>query len=293
MTQIHFIINPIAGSGKHKINQAFLQAFFDKDSYEIAVKFSVHKNHTTQLTEESIKENANIIVACGGDGTVNNVASCIIGKPIMLGIIPLGSGNGLASNLKIPKNIKKAIEIIKKQDAKKIDVGCLNNQYFFSNTGVGFDAYVIKHYEESNNRKLFSYVKAVLKSFKYINKNQKVSVKINAEVFNVKPFMIFISNSNELGYNVSLTPKASLEDGLIDVIIVSELNIFKIILFSFLMLFKSHHLLNDVKSFQTKNIILSRKDHHYFNMQIDGEYRLIKSNEIQISILEKKLHIIC
>jgi diacylglycerol kinase (ATP) len=293
LIQIHFIINPIAGSGNHKINLEFLQPFFDKNSYEIAVKFSVHKNHTTQLTQESIKENASIIVACGGDGTVNEVASCIIGKPIILGIIPLGSGNGLASNLKIPKNIKKAIDIIKKQEVKKIDVGRLNNRYFFSNTGVGFDAYVIKHYEESNNRKLFSYVKAVFKSFKYINETRKVDVKINDEDFNVKPFMIFISNSNELGYKVSLTPKASLEDGLLDVIIVSELNAIKIILFSFLMLFKRHHLLKDVKSFQTKSITLSRKDYNYFKMQIDGEYSLIESNEIQISILEKRLNIIC
>jgi YegS/Rv2252/BmrU family lipid kinase len=293
LTHIHFIINPIAGSGNHKINQKFLQGFFDKDSYVIAVKFSVYKNHTTELTQESIKENAHIIVACGGDGTVNEVASCIIGTPIMLGIIPLGSGNGLASNLKIPKNIKKAIEIIKTQEVKKIDVGCLNDRYFFSNTGVGFDAYVIKHYEESNNRKLFSYVKAVIKSFKNINDTRKVDVQINGESFKVKPFMIFISNSNELGYNVSLTPKASLEDGLLDVMIVSRLNAFKIILFSILMIFKRHQLLNEVKSFQTKSMILSRKDFNLFKMQIDGEYRLIESNEINLSILEKSLNIIC
>lgn len=293
MTRIHFIINPIAGSGNHKINQEFLQRFFDNSSYEIAVKFSVHKNHTTELTQESIKEKADIIVACGGDGTVNEVASCIIGTPILLGIIPLGSGNGLASNLKIPKNIKKSIEILKKSEFKKIDVGCLNDRYFFSNTGVGFDAYVIKHYEESNNRKLFSYVKAVFKSFKYMNDTRKVDVISNNENFKVKPFMIFISNSNELGYKVSLTPKASLEDGLLDVMIVSRLNAFKILLFSFLMIFKRHHLIKEVKSFQTKNMVLSRKDFDHFKMQVDGEYRLIESNEINISILEKRLSIIC
>jgi len=293
LTRIHFIINPIAGSGNHKINQEFLQRFFDNSSYEIAVKFSVHKNHTTELTQESIKEKADIIVACGGDGTVNEVASCIIGTPILLGIIPLGSGNGLASNLKIPKNIKKSIEILKKSEFKKIDVGCLNDRYFFSNTGVGFDAYVIKHYEESNNRKLFSYVKAVFKSFKYMNDTRKVDVISNNENFKVKPFMIFISNSNELGYKVSLTPKASLEDGLLDVMIVSRLNAFKILLFSFLMIFKRHHLIKEVKSFQTKNMVLSRKDFDHFKMQVDGEYRLIESNEINISILEKRLSIIC
>ena len=103
--------------------------------------------------------------------------------------------------------------------------------------------------------------------------------------------MVFISNSNELGYKVSLTPKASLEDGLLDIIIVSRLNPFKIVLFSFLMLFKRHHLIREVKSFQTKSMVLSRKDFSQFKMQIDGEYRLIESNTINISISEKALNV--
>ncbi|MFH6768259.1 YegS/Rv2252/BmrU family lipid kinase [Gaetbulibacter aquiaggeris] len=291
MIQIHFIINPIAGSGNHNISKKMLQAFFDHNEYEITVKFSVYKNHTTKLTLESIEQKAQIIVACGGDGTINEVASCILGSPIILGIIPLGSGNGLASNLKIPKKIHKAIAIIKRQDVKKIDAGSLNDRFFFSNTGVGFDAHVIKHYEESNNRKLFSYVTAVFKSLKNINDTRELEVNINDQTFKVKPFMVFISNSNELGYKISLTPKASLEDGLLDIIIVSKLNPFKIILFSFLMLFKRHHLIQEVKSFQTKNMTLSRKDFNHFKMQIDGEYRLIESNTINISISEKAINV--
>lgn len=291
MIQIHFIINPIAGSGNHNISKKMLQTFFDHNEYEITVKFSVYKNHTTELTLESIEQKAQIIVACGGDGTINEVASCILGSPIILGIIPLGSGNGLASNLKIPKKIHKAIAIIKRQEIKKIDAGSLNDRFFFSNTGVGFDAHVIKHYEESNNRKLFSYVTAVFKSLKNINDTRELEVNINEEIFKVKPFMVFISNSNELGYNVSLTPKASLVDGLLDIIIVSRLNIFKIILFCFLMLFKRHHLIQEVKSFQTKNMTLSQKYFNHFKMQIDGEYRLIESNTINISIAEKKLNV--
>ena len=167
----------------------------------------------------------------------------------------------------------------------------LNNKFFFSNTGVGFDAHVIKHYEESNNRKLFSYVSAVFKSFKNINDTRELEVQINDQTFKVKPFMVFISNSNELGYKVSLTPKASLEDGLLDIIIVSRLNPFKIILFSFLMLFKRHHLIQEVKSFQTKKMTLYRKDFNHFKMQIDGEYHLIESNTINISISEKVLNV--
>ena len=292
MTNIHFIINPIAGSGNHKINQTFLEGFFNKDEYYITTKYSTYKTHTSELTKISIKEKADIIVACGGDGTINEVASCIIGTPILLGIIPLGSGNGLASNLKIPKNLNKAIRIIKSRNVRVIDIGRLNEKYFFSNTGVGFDAYVIKNYEESNNRKLISYIKAFFKSFKNINDTRLIEVTINEETFNVKPFMIFISNSNELGYKVSLTPKASLEDGLLDILIVPKINAFKIVLFSLLMIIKKHHLIKEVKSIQTKQLVLHRKDFNHFKMQIDGEYQFIESNKINISITEKSLKVI-
>jgi diacylglycerol kinase (ATP) len=292
VTNIHFIINPIAGSGNHKIDQTFLESFFNKDEYYITTKYSTYKTHTRELTKISIKEKADIIVACGGDGTINEVASCIIGTPILLGIIPLGSGNGLASNLKIPKNLNKAISIIKSRNVRIIDIGRLNEKYFFSNTGVGFDAYVIKNYEESNNRKLISYIKAFFKSFKNINDTLLIEVTMNEETFDVKPFMIFISNSNELGYKVSLTPKASLEDGLLDILIVPKINAFKIVLFSLLMIIKKHHLIKEVKSIQTKQLVLHRKNFNHFKMQIDGEYQFIESNKIKISIAEKRLRVI-
>ncbi|MGC1633723.1 MAG: acylglycerol kinase family protein, partial [Gelidibacter sp.] len=134
MKNIHFIVNPAAGSGNHLITQEFLENFFEKEGYAITIKNSDYKKHAQALTQSSITEGADIIVACGGDGTVNEVASCLVSTNITLGIIPLGSGNGLASNLKIPKTIESAIALIKTKSVKKIDVGLINEHYFFSNT---------------------------------------------------------------------------------------------------------------------------------------------------------------
>lgn len=292
MIHIHFIVNPIAGSGDNKINIKFLQRYFSNDKYVLVIKHSVYKKHAIELTQESIKEKANIIVACGGDGTINEIASCIIGTPIILGVVPLGSGNGLASNLKISKNIHKAIALIKKQKVKKIDVGCLNDNYFFSNTGLGFDALVIKNYEESNNRKLLSYVIGTFKSLREISYDKEFNIAINNKSLDLKPFMIFISNSKILGYNVSLTPKASLQDGLLDILIVSKLNNFKVMLFCLLMIFRKHHLLKEVKSYQTKNMVILQKDSSFYDMQIDGEHKTIDGPKIEISIKEQVLNII-
>ncbi|HEX9601926.1 MAG TPA: diacylglycerol kinase family protein, partial [Mariniflexile sp.] len=208
MRHIHFILNPIAGSGNNSLDLALLNKHFNTKDFTIAVKPTSYKKHAVKLTQDSIAENADVIVACGGDGTINEVASCLVNSSIILGIIPIGSGNGLASNLNIPKNLDKALALIKKQTVKKIDVGQLNSHYFFSNTGIGFDAQVIKHYEAANKRTLSSYVKATLKSLRKSNKLIEVETTLNGDIVKQKPFLIFISNSNQMGYNVSLTPKA-------------------------------------------------------------------------------------
>ncbi len=292
MKNIHFIINPIAGSGKHNITVDFLKQKFTEDEYLIKVKYSKQKKHAIELTMESIKENAHIVVACGGDGTINEVASCLIKTPVILGIIPVGSGNGLASNLNIPKNIDQAISLIKNNSVSKIDVGSLNDRYFFSNTGVGFDADVIKNYEALKGRTLFNYVRACLKSFLNLNKNSIDEICIDDGQTIKNPFMIFISNSNELGYNISLTPKASLQDGLLDVMVVARISKLKILLFGLLVLFKKHHLLSDVNSFQTKNIKLYKKHDQGTGYQLDGEFYSGDEGVISISICEKSINVI-
>ena len=293
MIHIHFILNPIAGKGNNELDLALLNKHFDKEFYHYIIKPTCYKKHAIALTQESLAQKADIIVACGGDGTINEVASCLVNSTIPLGIIPIGSGNGLASNLNIPKNIDKALELIKIKHTRLIDVGRLNHNYFFSNTGIGFDAQVIKHYEASNERTISSYIKATVISLKKVNnKIADVETTINDKTMQHKPFLIFISNTNEMGYNVSLTPKALLDDGKLDVLIVPKLSFFKIVLFTLLMLIKRHNILKEVQIFQTKNIKISNKK-TIFQIQIDGEFSIIKNRNIDISILERALTVIC
>lgn len=292
MKHIHFILNPIAGKGNNNLDTNLISKHFNKSDYKIVIKATCYKKHAIKLTQESIDEKADVIVACGGDGTINEVASCLVNTSIVLGILPIGSGNGLASNLNIPKNIEKALEIIKKHTIKKIDVGKLNNHYFFSNTGIGFDAQVIKYYEASNERTLGSYIKATIKSLKKINKLSEVETTLNGKTIQHKPFLIFISNSNQMGYNVSLTPKASLVDGKLDILIVPKLSAFKIALFTILMLFKKHDILKEVEMYQIKNLKITQKNKPLFQIQIDGEFLIIKNQIIDILMLEKAINVI-
>ena len=292
MIRIHFIVNPIAGHGRSSLTETLLEPYFVRGVHQLTVKHSEYKRHASQLTRESISEKANIIVACGGDGTINEVASCLIGSTIPLGIIPIGSGNGLASNLRIPKQLRKALEIIKNQWTVKIDVGKINDRHFFSNMGIGFDASVIKHYESSQKRTLSGYVRACLISLRDMGQNQKLSVSINDLNHFVDPFIILISNSNEMGYNLSLTPKASLQDGLLDVLIVSKIGRMKMLWLGVLIILRKVYWLKEAKSFQTKQLQLSRNDKNYFESQIDGELQEIDKGNLNISIQEKSLSVL-
>ena len=292
MTTIHFIINPIAGKGNHKLTKVFLENYFEPSCFTISVKETGYKKHAAQLAKTAIKEGANIIVACGGDGTINEVATALVGTEIKLGIIPIGSGNGLASNLNISKNNREAIMAIKAAKTTKIDVGSVNGTYFFSNTGFGFDADVIKNYEASERRTLACYIKASLTSFKNYSKKKDLIIKINGTTEIINPFLIFISNSNELGYKLSLTPKASLQDGLLDVVLVPKIGKLKMLLFGICMLIKRPQLLQCVRCFRTNSLSLFRTQGTFFQSQIDGELVTIKESSVSVTIKNKALSVI-
>ncbi|MCF8715701.1 diacylglycerol kinase family lipid kinase [Joostella atrarenae] len=294
MKSIHFIINPIAGKGNNCISENLLRAYFPMDMYDIKIKYTSFKKEAIELTKASVEERATIIVACGGDGTVNEVASILVNTDVILGIIPIGSGNGLASNIKIPRDIEKALTVIKNQITTKIDVGCCNGMYFFSNTGFGFDAKVVRSYEESKKRNLKSYLKACFRTFIKCNNNNEASMEVIIDdiKYYKEPLLIFISNSNELGYNFSLTPKACLQDGLLDVLIVPKMHKVKLLLFGVLMLFKKHIYLKDVMHYQTKKLDLISVKGNFFDSQIDGEYKPLLESSVSIKLLQNSLTII-
>ncbi|MWW26021.1 diacylglycerol/lipid kinase family protein [Algibacter lectus] len=292
MIDIHFIVNPIAGSGDHSFSEPFLQDYFEADRYNITIKSSGYKGHAIDLTKESINQQADIIVACGGDGTINEVASTLVGTTIPLGIVPIGSGNGLACHLNIPLNLKKALYIIKNNKRTAIDVGSVNKRYFFSNTGFAFTANVIENYEASQTRTLLCYIKACLKSFQDYSKKEKTVISIDDNIEIVNPFLIFISNSNVMGYKMSLTPKASLTDGLLDVVLVPRISRLRMLVFGFCMLIRKPELLKEVKCYQTSKLTLLRKKGTSFESQIDGEISKIDAKKLSISVERESLNIL-
>lgn len=292
MKRIYFIVNPISGKGKHQIDEVLLQNYFSSDCYEIHVLRSKAKKEAIKLAKQAIADKADIIVACGGDGTIHEVAAQLIGTEIAFGIIPVGSGNGLASNLSIPKNLEEAINLIKRNELQRMDVGRVNGRYFFSNMGFGIDATIIKNYEKSGKRKLGAYVKAALHSAKqYRAKPMRISYGEHSKIVN--PLLLFISNSNEMGYYMSLTPKASLKDGLLDFLIVPKINILKQLYFGFLVVIRQSHKFKNAQYLQLNSMQVEILNTQSNTLQLDGEYYKFDTHQFEIKVLPRALHVIC
>ncbi|WP_163399748.1 diacylglycerol/lipid kinase family protein [Flavobacterium fluviatile] len=291
MTHIHFIINPISGSGKHNLSASYIGNQFPKEKYHVQVDYTKQKKHAFELTKKAIVKNPDYIIACGGDGTINEVASCLVGTSIKLGIIPVGSGNGLASNLKIPRDFDKAIAVIKKGHSTLIDVGQLNHKYFFSNMGIGIDALIIKKYERAGKRTLPAYIKASISAGLQF-KSQKTLISFNNQTIETTPLMLFISNSNEMGYNMSLTPKASLHDGLLDMIVIPEISFFEKAILGYNVLKNSIEKFKKSKHYMVKEIQIEMPSKIFIDAQIDGEQHNLKTNKLKVNILPASLQVL-
>ena len=291
-TSIHFIINPISGKGKNKLDSQVISSVLNNNDFHVVIKTTKYANNAAALTKTSILEGANAIIACGGDGTVNEVASQLVDSPILLGIIRLGSGNGLASHLGISHSINEALEVIKQYNNTKIDVGTVNEHFFFSNMSLGIGARIINHYTGFKKRQIVSYLRASFKALLYKSPSQIVDLEIDNFKKTLDPLVLFVSNSNEMGYNLSFTPKASLQDGKLDVVFTEQLSFVEKILFASQLIFNKHKRYNKANYFLTDNIKVTNKKQKEFLTQLDGESIIIKSKELNISIKKGALNVL-
>lgn len=291
MVYIHFIVNPISGNGKHNLTASLLRNYFPKSQFNIDVYYTKYKQHAIALTKYAATKNPDVIVACGGDGTINEVASCLVGTPIKLGIVPVGSGNGLASNLNIPKDLEKSLEIIRKGHSNVIDVGQINNKYFFSNMGIGIDAMIIKKYEQSGKRTLSAYVKAALSS-SFNFKTTKTTMTFNNQILNLNPFILFVSNSNEMGYKMTLTPNASLSDGWLDFVVVPEISTLDKLKLGYAVVKNKIDYFKKAQHDLIQNLKIEMPDKIFTDAQIDGEHHNLKTNIIEVSMIQKALNVL-
>ena len=286
--KIVFIINPISGIfSKDKVVQA-IEAYLDRNQFEYAIEFTEGPGHAVDICKRKVAEGVDVIVAVGGDGSVNEIAKTLTDKKVILGIIPAGSGNGLAHYLKIPLSYKKAIEIINRSKILKIDTGSINNEFFVSIAGIGFDGIVAREYAKNKRRGFLTYLKVVTEE--YVNyRPRKYTIEINGEVLKRRALFISFANSDQFGYGASIAPSASADDGLLDVIIMKKPLMVEIPLLASLLYWKKIDLSRQFEIIKAKELVVKTRRKRWVNL--DGEPLKMKK-KLHVKIHPQSLNII-
>jgi YegS/Rv2252/BmrU family lipid kinase len=286
--KILFIVNPVSGMHRRVKLAEAIKKHINTKNFIPEVKETAYAGHAVELSREAVSQGTDVVVAVGGDGTINEVASQIIGSDTVLGIIPQGSGNGLARHLGIPRTIQGAMRLINRQHVTEIDTATINGVPFVSIAGIGFDALVAKLFAKGERRGFFSYAHLISTNFLYY-KPKKCKLEFeDGTTFKTRALFISFANSNQFGYNTAIAPNALLRDGKLDVIVVQKPGIFELPLIANLLLLRAIDKSRYVKSFRSGHFWVYRKNNRVVN--IDGEVKKIdKKLEIKVHPLSLKV----
>lgn len=286
--QIVFIMNPISGTVSKAGIPHIIEANLDKEKFDYTIRETQYAGHASVIAEEAKDEKADIVVAVGGDGTVNEVARAIVQSDTALAILPCGSGNGLARHLMLPMNIKGVIRIINQCEVHCLDYGTINNIPFFCTCGMGFDAFISMKFAMSGKRGPISYVENVLKEgLKYKPETYEIEDETGTKRY--KAFLISCANASQYGNDAYIAPQASMSDGLMDVIIMEPFDVLEAPQISIDMFNKTLNKNSKIKTFKTKKIHIHRDQPgviHY-----DGD-PLMMGEDIDIELIAKGIKIL-
>ena len=220
--KIHFIIK-ISNSKITKRIKEQVRIKFDENKYQVKISQSSFKGETKTFAREAVLNKTDLIVACGGDGTINEILNEIKEKEFKIAIVPIGSGNGIARHFNIPLDISKSLDLILRHNYSYVDIGKVNESLFLGNVAFGIGADFIKNYHKIKNKGLVGYFLAFIKTIFSIKEKQFI-IDIDGERIISTPLILIVSNTNQQGYNFTVTPKAKTDDGLLDMFIIENIS---------------------------------------------------------------------
>ena len=286
--KISFIVNPKSGTQSKEHILHLLDEKLDRMKFLSEIVYTEYAGHAIEIAAQKAKENEFAVVAIGGDGTINEIARSLVHTKTALGIIPCGSGNGLARHLQIPMEAKKAIEIINGGVLDVIDYGKINDVPFFCTCGVGFDAFVSLKFAKAGRRGPLTYLeKTLLESLKY----QPETYELETEdgTLKYKAFLIACGNASQYGNNAYIAPQATLTDGLLDVTILEPFTVLDVPSLSFQLFNKTIDQNSRIKTFRCRKLRIHRTKPGV--VHFDGD-PMMMGEDIEVKVFKEELQVI-
>ena len=274
--KIIYLINPISGTVKKQKVTDLIARKTRAAGIDFEILPSKEDGNYESLHSRIKNEGITDVVICGGDGTLNAVVKALHGTPVNIGIIPIGSGNGLALAAKIPKQTNRALDTVFKGQPKPVDAFCINEKFSCALCGIGFDAEVAHEFAKQKTRGFQTYLRISTMKF-FSSKPYPFEIEMLERIFKTDAFFIIIANSNQFGNNFTIAPKANMSDGLLDIVIVKKMNKMVLPFSVLLQVAGNNNLMQGTEYLDEKNIIyiqtdkISIRNPTYAPIHIDGE----------------------
>ena len=284
---VYAIINPISGVGSKDRLQNVISSRCSSRGISVNIVYTEYAGHATELTHRAIDDNADCVIAVGGDGTINEIAKNLLHSDVVLGIIPKGSGNGLARELNIPMDTRSALDVIFSNNISVIDACKANDNIFFCTCGVGFDAAISVEFAKEKRRGSLTYVKDIVE--KYLDYNPEVyELLIDDNTITEQAFLIACANASQYGNNAYIAPNADISDGKIDVTILSSFNALDIGPLAIQLFSKTIDKNSKIKTYRTSKARIVRQKEGVMN--IDGE-PIMTTKDVEVSVISSSLKV--
>ena len=270
--RILFIINPKSGTGRYRRVPSRVERFLDREQFDYDIRYTEYRGHAKELAAQAVREGFSIVVSVGGDGTLNEIVQSLAGTDTALALFPTGSGNGLAHHMHLPFNLKRAVMLLNQDHLERIDTVSLNGQVYASIAGVGFDAYVAERYSHVRHRGFFPYLHIVLANYlRY--QPRTYCLTDGGKTMEVRALLVSFANSSQWGFDVKISPEASVQDGLVNVTVVQKPPLYalpRVLLF--LLSGNLNRVGKYVKIYKMQQFSVKSKDNKPLFTHLDGDF---------------------
>lgn len=262
------IINPFSGTSSKSRVEGIIDKTLDKSRFDVEVITLTRDMYISDIARRAIDEKAYGVIAVGGDGTINSAATALKDSDVALGIVPCGSGNGLARHLGLPMSIKRSLEVINHDFVDTYDYCKVNDKTFVCTCGMGFDAAVAYNFAAKSTRGALTYVRTTLQVYRDY-KPSRYTLDFDGQHIEVEAFVVACGNASQYGNNAFIAPRASMQDGMIDITVLHPFKRIESPLLGLALFTRRIDHSTHVTTYRTSHVVITREEEG--PMHLDGE----------------------